>query len=34
MPDEIYVVNVGGNIGKSIKLEIEYAIRKGKKFLI
>lgn len=29
--DEIYVINVGGYIGESIKSEIEYAKRKGKK---
>ena len=31
MSDEIYVINVGGYIGESTKLEIEYAKRKGKK---
>ena len=31
MSDEIYVINVGGYIGKSTKLEIEYAKRKDKK---
>ena len=31
MADEIFVINVGGYIGKSTKSEIEYAIRNGKK---
>lgn len=31
MSDEIYVINVGGYIGESTKLEIEYAKTKGKK---
>ncbi len=31
MADEIYVINVGGYIGKSTKSEIEYAKIKGKK---
>ena len=31
MSDEIYVINVGGYIGKSTKSEIEYAKRKSKK---
>ena len=31
MADEIFVINVGGYIGDSTKLEIEYAIKSGKK---
>lgn len=31
MADEIYVINVGGYIGKSTKSEIKYAIKTGKK---
>ena len=31
MSDEIYVINQGGYIGESTKLEIEYAKSKGKK---
>ena len=31
MSDEIYVINVGGYIGESTKLEIEYAKEKGKR---
>lgn len=31
MSDEIYVINVGGYIGESTKLEIKYAEAKGKK---
>ena len=31
MSDEIYVINVGGYIGESTKLEIEYAKENGKK---
>lgn len=31
MSDEIYVINVGGYIGESTKIEIEYAKMKGKK---
>lgn len=31
MSDEIFVVNVGGYIGNSTKLEIDYAISRGKK---
>jgi hypothetical protein len=31
MSDEIFVINVGGYIGKNTKSEIEYAIKKGKK---
>lgn len=34
MSDEIYVINQGGYIGESTKLEIEYAKQKGKKLLI
>lgn len=30
MADEIYVINVGGYIGSSTKLEIEYAKKTGK----
>lgn len=30
MADEIFVINVGGYIGKSTKSEIEYAIKMGK----
>lgn len=30
MSDEIFVINVGGYIGKSTKSEIEYAIAHGK----
>ena len=30
MSDEILVINVNGYIGESTKLEIEYALRKGK----
>ena len=29
MADEIYVINVGGNIGSSMRSEIEYATAKG-----
>ena len=31
LADEIFVINVGGYIGKSTKSEIEYAIKTGKK---
>ena len=31
MADEIFVINVGGYIGKSTKSEIEYAKKNGKK---
>lgn len=31
MSDEIFVINVGGYIGKNTNSEIEYAIKKGKK---
>ncbi len=31
MADEIYVINVGGYIGKSLRSEITYAIETGKK---
>lgn len=31
MSDEIFVINVGGYIGKNTKSEIEYAIKQGKK---
>lgn len=30
MSDEIYVINVGGYIGKSTRSEIEYALSQGK----
>ncbi len=30
MADEIYVINVGGNIGSSTRSEIEYALSTGK----
>jgi hypothetical protein len=30
MSDEIYVINVGGYIGTSTQLEIDYAIATGK----
>ena len=33
MSDEIYVINVGGYIGKSTKSEIEYAKSLGKEIL-
>ena len=31
MADEIFVINVGGYIGESTQLEIEYAKKTGKK---
>ena len=31
--DAIYVVNIGGYIGSSTKIEIEYALSKGKEVL-
>lgn len=31
MADEIFVINVGGYVGKSTKSEIEYATKHGKK---
>ena len=33
MSDGIFVVNVGGYIGESTRLEIEYATKKGKEIL-
>lgn len=31
MSDEVYIINVGGDIGESTKTEIEHAKTKGKK---